>query len=243
MEQDKVNRRTVVGAAGLAATALIAAPALAQQAGAAAARSQPRSRENAVWNHDQVALVLIDYQPEMFASIRSETNADLIDLNTRFLARVARALNIPVVLSTVAVAMGINRPTKQSIADELPGIDIIDRSTMNAWEDAAFLNAVRATGKRRLVFGALYTEICLTYPVLEAMKAGYEVSFVADAVGGISQIAHATAIQRMIQAGAIPNTAVALNTELFRDWQSREAAILRPILVWYHGELVARGLQ
>jgi nicotinamidase-related amidase len=240
MQSGFIDRRALM----FAASALLAAPALAKQKAATAlARSQRPAPGNAVWNHDQVALLLIDYQPEMFTSIRSETNADLIDLNTRFLCRVARALNIPVVLSTVGVAMGVNGPTTQSIVNELPGINVIDRSTMNAWEDSAFVGAVRATRKRRLIFGALYTEICLTYPVLEAMKAGYEVTFVSDAVGGVSQLAHATAIQRMIQAGAIPNTALALSTELFRDWQSSEAATLRPVITWYLRELKTRGLQ
>src|SRR5688572_22447651 len=122
--------------------------------------SQPASFQNAVWNHDQIALVLIDYQPEMFANIRSNPDADLIDLNTRLLIRVAKTLNIPVILSTVGVELGVNKPTKSSIADELPGVTAIDRSTMNAWEDQSFVEAVKAVNKKRLVFGALYTEIC-----------------------------------------------------------------------------------
>lgn len=242
MQRNIFSRRSLIG---LAATGfLLAGPVAAQaQAGAqAAARSQPASTHNTVWNHDQVALVLIDYQPEMFTQIRSETNADLVELNTIFLIRVAKALDIPVVLSTVAVEMGINKPTKESIANELKGAKIIDRSTMNAWEDKTFVAAVKATGKKRLVFGALYTEICLTYPVLEAMKEGYEVTFVSDAVGGTSQIAHATAIDRMEAAGATPNTALALSAELFRDWKSAEAAKVRPVMIWYLGELKKRGL-
>jgi nicotinamidase-related amidase len=231
-----------------ASCALVATSAFAQSSASSASAgkagaSQPASPQNAVWNHDQVALLLIDYQPEMFSSIRSETNADLIELNTRFLIRVAKAVNIPVILSTVGVEMGVNGPTKAPIAEELQGVKVVDRSSMNAWEDRPFLNAVKATGKKRLVFGALYTEICLTYPVLEAMKEGYEVSFVADAVGGTSQTAHATAIERMIQAGAVPNTALALAAELFRDWKSAEAAKIRPVVVWYLGELKKRGLQ
>lgn len=240
-----LNRRLFMGLA--TAGALLASPTLAQSTGTSKAApstvSQPASPMNAVWNHDQVALVLIDYQDEMFASIRSETNADLIDLNTRFMIRVAKALDIPVILSTVGVEMGVNGPTKQSIADELRGAKVIDRSSMNAWEDAAFVSAVKATGKKRLIFGALYTEICLAFPVIEAMKDGYEVQFLSDAVGGVSQIAHATAIQRMEQAGAIPNTALALTAELFRDWKSPEASKLRPIIIWYLGELKKRGLQ
>lgn len=233
------SRRQVVTAALAAA---VSGAVFAQSTGTpsglpAALRSQPRSPQGAVWNHDEVALLLIDYQPEMFTNIRSVTGPDLIELNTRFLIRVAKALGIPVVLSTVGVEMGVNEATRESIAAELPGATIIDRSGMNAWEDAAFVAAVKATGRKRLVFGALYTEICLAFPVVDALKEGYEVMIVADAVGGMSQVAHATAIDRMTHAGAIPNTALALSTEFFRDWKSAEAQKVRPLIVWYLEEV------
>jgi nicotinamidase-related amidase len=199
--------------------------------------SQPPSAQRAVWNHDEVALILIDYQTEMFDQIHSETGPERIDLNIRFLIRVANAVGIPVILSTVGVEMGVNGPTRSSIAAELPDTRVIDRSSMNAWEDTDFHEAVIATKKKRLIVCALYTEICLTFPVVEALKEGFEVMYVADAVGGRSQLAHATALQRLVNAGAIPNTTLALSTELFRDWKSSQAERLRPILVWYLGEL------
>ena len=189
-----------------------------------------------IWKHEDAALVLIDYQQEMFGNIRSETGAELIDLNVRLLIRAAKAFGIPVVLSTVGVEMGVNRPTRQSILDELPGIEVIDRSSMNAWEDAAFRAAVAKTGRKRLVFGALYTEICLAFPVVLAIQDGFEVSFVADAVGGLSQLAHRTAIERLVQAGAVPHTALALVTEFFRDWKSPLAGRGREIIQWYLAE-------
>lgn len=199
--------------------------------------AQPPSAQDAVWNHDEVALILIDYQKEMFEQIHSETGPERIDLNIRFLIRVANAVGIPVILSTVGVEMGVNGPTRSSIAAELPDTSVIDRSSMNAWEDTSFREAVIATKKKRLIMCALYTEICLAFPVVEALKEGFEVMYVADAVGGRSQLAHATALQRLANAGAIPNTALALSTELFRDWKSSQAERLRPILVWYLGEL------
>lgn len=239
MTGETFSRRQVVTAA-LAAT--LTGTVLAQSTGSPRGLpeklpSQRRSPQGGVWNHDEVALLLIDYQQDMFDNIRSETGPELVDLNTRFLIRVARALAIPVVLSTVGVEMGVNRPTRDSIAAELPEAVVIDRSTMNAWEDAAFRNAVAATHRRRLIFGALYTEICLAFPVVDALKEGFEVMFVADAVGGMSQVAHATAIDRLVQAGAIPNTAVALGTELFRDWKTQQAEKVRPIIVWYLEQL------
>ncbi|HEY6641511.1 isochorismatase family protein [Povalibacter sp.] len=199
--------------------------------------SQSASAQDAVWNHDEVALLLIDYQKEMFDQIHSETGPQRIDLNIRFLIRVANALDIPVILSTVGVEMGVNGPTRSSIAAELPDTRVIDRSSMNAWEDTEFHEAILVTKKKRLIVCALYTEICLAFPVIEALKEGFEVMYVADAVGGRSQLAHATALQRLANAGAIPNTTLALSTELFRDWKSSQAERLRPILVWYLGEL------
>ena len=186
-----------------------------------------------VWTSEQVALVLIDYQKEMFENIRSETTADQVELNVRLLIKAAKAFDIPVVLSTVGVEMGVNGPTRKSIQDELPGVTVIDRSSMDAWEDAPFRAAVEKTGRKRLIFGALYTEICLAFPVVDAMRDGYEAMFVVDAVGGMSQLAHRTAIERLSAAGAIPNTSLALVTELFRDWKSPVADKAREIVKWY----------
>src|SRR5690606_22507989 len=190
-----------------------------------------------VWKHEDSALVLIDYQKEMFEGIRSETSAGLIDLNVRLLIKAARAFGMPVVLSTVGVEMGVNHPTRQSILDELPGVQVIDRSSMNAWEDEPFRAAVKATGRKRLIFGALYTEICLAFPVLEAMKDGFDATFVVDAVGGLSQLAHRTAVERLAAAGAVPNTALALVTELFRDWNAPVAGKAREIIKAYLAEV------
>jgi nicotinamidase-related amidase len=190
-------------------------------------------KNQGIWKHDEVALVLIDYQEEMFENIRSETGAELIDLNVRLLIKAAKAFGIPVVLSTVGVEMGVNRPTRKSILNELPGVQGIDRSSMNAWEDEAFRTAVVKTGRKRLIFGALYTEICLAFPVVHALADGYDVSFVADAVGGLSQLAHRTAVDRLVQAGAVPHTALALVTEFFRDWKSPLAARGREIIKDY----------
>jgi nicotinamidase-related amidase len=191
------------------------------------------NKSQGVWTYEESALVLIDYQKEMFDGVRSETSAELIDLNVRLLIKAAKAFNIPIVLSTVGVAMGVNQPTRQSILEELPGIQVIDRSSMNAWEDKAFLDAVKKTGRKRLIFGALFTEICLAFPVVDALKDGYDATFVVDAVGGLSQLAHRTAIERLTAAGAIPNTSLALVTELFRDWKSPVAGKAREIVKTY----------
>jgi nicotinamidase-related amidase len=195
------------------------------------------NKEFGVWTHKDCALVLVDYQKEMFQTIRSETSAALAELNVRLLARTARAFDMPIVLSTIGVAYKINSPTVPGIAGELPGLDPIDRTSMNAFEDRPFREAVKKTGRKRLIFGGLHTEICLTFAVVQALKDGYDAMFVTDAVGGRSQVAHRTAIERLSHAGAVPNTALAVLTELFRDWTSPMADKARQVINWYFAEV------
>jgi nicotinamidase-related amidase len=195
------------------------------------------NKDLGVWTYQDCALVLIDYQTEMFDSIRSETKANLADLNVRLLAKTARAFGMPIVLSTVGVNYKINSPTVPTIAGELPGLAPIDRTSMNAFEDRAFNEAVKKTGRKRLIVGGLHTEICLTFAVVQALKDGYDVMYVTDAVGGRSQVAHRTAIERLARAGAVPNTALAVTTELFRDWASPLADKAREVIYWYFGEV------
>src|SRR6266550_2205955 len=190
-----------------------------------------------VWTADDCALVLIDYQKEMFEVIRSETSADLVELHVRLLAKTAKAFDMPIVLSTVGVEFGLNGPTLPSIQSELEDIEPIDRASMNAFEDQGFREAVEATGRKRLIIGGLHTEICLSFATVHALKAGYEAMFVTDAVGGRSQLAHRTGIERLAHAGAVPTTALAVNTELFRDWASPLAGPAREVIYWYFTEV------
>jgi len=140
------------------------------------------------------------------------------------------------VLSTVGVGFGFNGPTLPSILAEVDGVEPIDRTSMNAFEDQAFSEAVAATGRKRLIIGALHTEICLAFATVQALKDGYDVLYVADAVGGRSQVAHRTSIERLAHAGAVPTTALAVVTETFRDWASplRDPAL--DVIYWYFNE-------
>jgi nicotinamidase-related amidase len=194
------------------------------------------NKDLGVWTHEDGALVLIDYQKEMFEVIRSETDAALVELHVRLLAKIAKALDMPIVLSTVGVELGFNGPTLPSILAELEGVEPIDRSSMNAFEDDAFREAVKATGRKRLIIGGLHTEICLTFATVQALKDGYDAMFVTDAVGGRSQVAHRTAIERLSHAGAVPTTALAVVTELFRDWASPAAGPSGQVIYWYFTE-------
>jgi nicotinamidase-related amidase len=201
------------------------------------------TKDLGVWKAEDCALVLIDYQNEMFEVIRSETSAEMVELNVRLLARTAKAFNMPIVLSTVGVKFGLNAPTLPAVLSELEGIEPIDRSSMNAFEDEAFRAAVEATGHKRLIIAGLHTEICLTFATAQALKDGYEVLYVTDAVGGRSQVAHRTAIDRLAHAGAVPTTALAVTTELFRDWASPLAGPARDVIYWYFNEAPKRTDQ
>jgi nicotinamidase-related amidase len=190
-----------------------------------------------VWTADACALVLIDYQKEMFEVIRSETNADMVELHVRLLAKTAKAFGLPIVLSTVGVGYGLNGPTLPSVLAELEGIEPIDRSSMNAFEDQVFREAVEATGRKRLIIAGLHTEICQTFATVSALQDGYDVLYVTDAVGGRSHIAHRTAIERLAHSGAVPTTALAVVTELFRDWAGPLAGPALDTIYWYFNEV------
>jgi nicotinamidase-related amidase len=193
--------------------------------------------ELGVWTYEDCALVLIDFQNEMFEVIRSETDRDMVELHVRLLARTAKAFGMPIVLSTVGVGYGFNGPTLPSILAELDGIEPIDRSSMNAFEDDAFREAVAATGRKRLIIAGLHSEICLSFASVQALKDGYEVMYVTDAVGGRSEVAHRTAIERLAHAGAVPTTALAVTTEMFRDWASAQAGPALDVIHWYFLEV------
>ena len=123
---------------------------------------------------------------------------------------------MPIVLSSVGVEAGYQEPTIPELKELLPDVKVVDRSTVNAWEHEGFRAAVEATGRRKLIMGALWTEVCLVFPVLDLLKEGYEVYVVSDAMGGTSVDANERGMQRMIQAGAVPVTWEAVMSELAR---------------------------
>jgi nicotinamidase-related amidase len=169
------------------------------------------------------ALIVIDYQPVQVGSVASMDRRDLV-MNIVAVARTAKLYDVPVVLSTVNVKTGTNQPTIHQLADVLDGTEALDRTTINAWEDAQFVSAVKATGRKKLLMTALWTEACLSFPTLDALQEGYEVYPIVDAVGGTSLEAHRAALERVVQAGAQPTTWVQLLCELQRDWARKETA-------------------
>jgi len=167
------------------------------------------------------ALLLIDYQPSQLAGVRS-MNPDLLVKNVVSTAKVAKLFAVPIVHSTINVKTGRGQPTLPPLAEVLEDDPPIDRTTTNAWEDPHFLRAVRETGRRKLIICALWTEICTAFPALDALREGYEVYPVVDAIGGTSVEAHQAGLERVIQAGAKPISWVALAVELQRDWARQE---------------------
>lgn len=194
-------------------------------------------KKDALLTPDNAVIAFIDYQPEQYAGVGSVSHDELL-LNVVMLGKIATAYGLPVVLSTVYVKHGMSA-TNVELRDALPGVPEIDRTTMNSWEDPDFQAAVRATGRKKLIIAGLWTEICVAFPVLDALRDGFEVYFVADAIGGVSTAAHEAGMQRMIQAGAAPISVIGLAGELQRDWGRPESNRLRVVLREYFSRLRA----
>lgn len=177
--------------------------------------------EDRLLTPENAALIVIDYQPTQINSINSMNRAELVR-NILLVGRIARNYNLPVILSTVNVISGQSKDTIPALRRVLGDVPSYDRTTINAWEDRDFLEAVKATKRRKLILTALWTEACLTFPALDAIAEGYGVYPVIDAVGGTSLAAHEAALRRVEQAGAHPTSIAQLACELQRDWNRPE---------------------
>jgi nicotinamidase-related amidase len=171
-------------------------------------------------NPQNSALILIDFQPQMTFGVANIDRQTLFN-NVILLAKAAKIFNVPTILTTVETK-GFSGNMWPQILDIFPDQEPVERSSMNSWEDARFVEAVVATGRKKLVMAALWTEVCLTFPALEALKAGYEVYAVEDASGGTSVAAHNAAMRRIEQAGAVPVTSLQVLLEYQRDWARKD---------------------
>jgi nicotinamidase-related amidase len=165
-------------------------------------------------------MILIDHQPQMAFATKS---IDIVELrnNVTGLAKAARAFDVPTILTTVAEE-SFSGPLFPELKAVFPEMQPIDRTTMNTWEDKRITDKVNEIGRNKIVIAALWTEVCGVGPVLSAIDQGYEVYFVTDASGGVSDDAHNMAVQRMVQAGARPITWLQYLLELQRDWARTE---------------------
>src|SRR6185503_16490005 len=182
---------------------------------------------------DNCVLILIDHQPFQFSGLRSHDTQTIIN-NVVGLSKAAKVFGVPTLLTTVMEKQGgyILKPLQDVFPEQKP----IDRTFINTWEDSRIPEWVKKSGRTKIVMAALWTEICLAMPVIQALGEGYEVYIVTDASGAVSLEAHEMAIQRMIQAGAIPITWMVFAAELQRDWaRTNTAAAVAQVLVEHAG--------
>jgi nicotinamidase-related amidase len=166
------------------------------------------------------AIVFIDFQPQMLFGVASIDRATLIN-NVTLIAKVSKEFNVPGVLTAVETESFSGYVWPQ-LLDVFPGQPVVERSSMNSWDDPGFRNAIQATGRKNIILTGLWTEVCITWPTIEMLGAGYNVYVVEDCCGATSQAAHDAALSRMVQAGAVRLTTIAALLEWQRDWKNRE---------------------
>ncbi|HFI5306831.1 TPA: hydrolase [Serratia liquefaciens] len=190
---------------------------------------------------DNSALIFIDHQPQMSFGVANIDRQQLKN-NVVGLAKAGKIFNVPTLFTSVETESFSGYIWPELLAVH-PEITPIERTSMNSWEDAAFVKAVEATGRKKLVISALWTEVCLTFPALMALEAGYEVYVVTDTSGGTSVDAHERSIDRMVQAGAIPLTWQQVLLEYQRDWARKETYDAVMELVREHSGAYGMGVD
>ena len=184
--------------------------------------AQPsKSGLNALLTPQDSVLLLIDHQPFQFANLHSHEPTMIVN-NVVGLAKTAKAFGVPTILTTVLEQRG--GYLIKALQDVFPEQKPIDRTFINTWEDERVVAAVKKTGRKKLIMAALWTEICLAMPAIQAAGEGYEVFAVTDASGGVTAEAHEMAVRRMVMAGVVPITWIAVAGELQRDWAREKTA-------------------
>ncbi|HEX2115023.1 MAG TPA: hydrolase [Alphaproteobacteria bacterium] len=186
-------------------------------------------------------VIFIDHQPQMAFGVTSIDRQTLLN-NTVALAKTAKAFDVPVLLTTVETKSFSGAMWPQ-LLNVFPGKTPIERTSMNSWEDAGFRAEIERLGRKKLVIAALWTEVCLAFPALEAVAAGYDVYAVADASGGTTLEAHNWAMQRMIQAGVIPVTWQQVLLEYQRDWARKDTYDAVIDIVKQHSGAYGMGVE
>lgn len=177
-------------------------------------------------------LVLIDHQPYQFANLHSHEPTMIVN-NVVGLAKSAKVFGVPTILTTVIEERG--GYLIKGLQDVFPDQKPIDRTFINTWEDPKVTELVKQSGRKQLILAALWTEICLAMPTIQALGEGYDVFIVTDASGGVSAEAHDMAVRRMVQAGAVPMTWMAVMAEWQRDWAREESAAALSSVILDHG--------
>jgi len=178
------------------------------------------SHYHKLYTAEDSAIAFIDFQPQMLFGVANADRATLIN-NVTLLARVAKEFKVPTVLSSVETESFSGYVWPQ-LLDIFPGQPVIERSSMNSWDSQEFRKAIEATGRKNIILAGLWTEVCVTWPTIEMLGAGYNVYVVEDCCGGTSVAAHEAALSRMVQAGAIRLTTIPALLEWQRDWARKD---------------------
>src|SRR5204863_8082375 len=178
------------------------------------------SQYHKLYTPQDTAIVFIDHQPQMLFGVASIDRATLIN-NVTLMAKVAKEFKVPAVLTAVETE-GFSGYVWPQLLDVFPGQEVVERSSMNSWDDAGFRRAIEATGRKNVIITGLWTEVCVTWPTIEMLGAGYQVYVVEDCCGATSPAAQEAALSRMVQAGAIRPTTIAALLEFQRDWKNHE---------------------
>jgi nicotinamidase-related amidase len=178
------------------------------------------SHYNKLYTPEDSAVVFIDHQPQMTFGVANIERAALIN-NVTLLAKVAKEFNVPAVLTAVETESFSGYIWPQ-LLDVFPGQEVIERTSMNSWDDEGFRKAVKATGRKNILMTGLWTEVCVTWPTIEMLGEGFNIYVVEDCCGATSPAAHEAALSRMVQAGAVRLTTIPALLEWQRDWAKRE---------------------
>lgn len=196
---------------------------------------------NRLYTPFDTALVLIDFQPQMLFGVGNADRATLIN-NATLLAKVAKEFGVPTVITSVETE-GFSGYVIPQLLDVFPGQEVIERSSMNSWDDAGFRKAIEATKRKRVLLTGLWTEVCITWPAIDMLGAGYDVFVVEDCCGATSQAAHDAALSRMVQAGATRLTSIAALLEWQRDWANKEHYAPLMSLLKQHAGAYGAGVE
>jgi len=192
-------------------------------------------------NPNNCALIIIDHQPAMTFGVANIDRQTLLN-NVVGLAKAAKTFNIPVILTTVE-SKAFSGAMWPQITELFPNNKPIERSSMNSWEDKALVEAVKKTGRKKLVMAALWTEVCLVFPALCAMGEGFEVYAVEDCSGGTSEMAHKAAMTRIVQAGGVSVGWIQVMLEWQRDWARRTTYDAVMQIVVEHGGVYGQAVE
>lgn len=194
-----------------------------------------------LYTPEDSAIVFIDHQPQMLFGVANMDRAMLIN-NVTLIAKAAKEFGVPTVLTAVETESFSGYMLPQ-LLDVFPGQPVVERSSMNSWDDTGFKKAIEATGRKNILLTGLWTEVCITWPAIEMLGEGYNIYVVEDCCGATSQAAHEAALSRMVQAGAIRLTTIAALLEWQRDWKNKEHYNALMGLIRQHAGAYGAGVE